>query len=85
MLEHALRINAKEQYQNVISAMIPHLGKEDRKQIMDNYQKLIDDEEETSDGVSSDIIKVDRKNLRNLLFKNKNGGQNRLNTIRGKH
>jgi hypothetical protein len=84
MLEHALKINAKEQYQRIIASMIPHISKLDRQEIMNNYLRLMNDDI-TGEDVSSDIIKKDREQLRNLLNKYKNGRQSRLNLLRGKH
>jgi len=75
MLEHALSINAREQYQKILVAMTPHLEKKDRKDVLDNYFRLMNDDDIKNETVNNDIIKQDREILRNLLSKNKNGGQ----------
>ena len=85
MLEHALRINAREQYQRIISAITPHLSQADRQDVINNYIELMKDEDEENAAVPSDIIKNDREQLRNLLKKVKNGGQNRKRILRSEH
>lgn len=69
MLEHALSINAQEQYQKIIAFMVPNLDKKDRQEIIENYLRLIDGEEQENRKVNDDIIKTDRENLRNFIQK----------------
>jgi hypothetical protein len=64
MLEHALQINAQEQYQRLIVAMAPNMRKEDRQKVFDSYMEIINGKEK---GPSA-IIR-DRERLRKIFNK----------------
>lgn len=47
--------------------MAPHINKQDRKKLLDDYRRIIDGERDSS----SATIEADRKRLKALLFKKK--------------
>lgn len=63
LLDHAVKLQAEQAYQNAIIALTPHVSKEDRKKILNSYIEIIDGKTE----VSSAIIEKDRARLRKLL------------------
>ena len=64
LLDYALKIRAEESYQAVIVAMSPHISKQDRKQLLNSYRNMIDDNDDID---RSAIIERDRQRLRALL------------------
>lgn len=63
MLDHALEINAQEQYQRIIATMVPYMNNNDRQKLMQSYLEIIDGKQETSGA----IINRDRDRLRKIL------------------
>lgn len=63
LLRHAFKIMAQEDYQKAIIAMVPHLTKPDRKQVLDSFRDIFDENNQPSNA----IIDQDRKRLRALL------------------
>jgi len=66
-LDHAVKLQAEQAYQEIIIAMTPHLPKAERKKILDSYSRIIDGDEQ----VSGAIINSDRERLKKLLNKTK--------------
>ena len=69
-LDYAIEIEAKNIYRNLDHSTFPYLNYEDRKEILDKYKLIFDDEPII---VSADVIKQDRERLRNLMASQKHG------------
>lgn len=63
-LEHALKINAQLQIQNINAIMIPHMNKTDRTKLINSYKNLIQEREP----VDEETVKRDRERF-NIFLK----------------
>ncbi len=70
MLEHALSIKAKEDYEAITIAMIPHLKKKERDKAVSEYLKRVDGDDSKAK-VDNATIERDRKALKQLLLSHK--------------